>query len=307
VLTKFAAFFGNSTMSQDGGVPRPEKTFHCYSTLTSELKALILRFVAEAPLETLPFPRSTLTHSLGLVNREFREFSNDDKPWKDALVRVCKKEPALWIDALKSVAGIAGQESCAEEVIVDKARARHPAGFKSLYRSIVNNSLRWTGPIFYMPGVIGLGQTYGLHFFEPRYRLLIAEVMRGQPVEARNGGPIQTPVHFVHANHGPLEPTIPAVMVKVVECLIYPDGRADVMLLPVRYVWIERVWIRPNSGQLFEAQCLKMGKAATREMVELHRRQALANIMDQLAHQLSEATGSGNDLASDSETIDEER
>jgi hypothetical protein len=294
----------STTMSEE-----PRK-FTCFSALTSELKSHLLRFVAEAPLETLPFPGSTLTHTLGLVNREFRQFANDDKPWRDALVRVCKKEPDLWIDAVASVAGMDAQEvaACKDTgVMVDRARARHHAGFKSLYRNIVNESLRWTGPIFFMPGVVGLGQTYGLHFFEPRYRLLIAEVMRGQPLEARNNGPIQIPAYFVHANHGPLEPTIPAVMVQVVKCRIYPDGRADVLLLPVRYVWIERVWARPNSGQLFEGQCLKMGKAATREMVELHRRQALAHIMDQLAHQLNDATESGNDQASDSETLDDER
>lgn len=290
-----------------GRIVPPEKRFHCFSALTGELKAHILLFVSEAPLETLPFPRSTLTHSLGLVNREFREFANDDKPWRDALVRVCKKEPALWMDAVKSYAGMDSEESCAEEVFVDRARARHPAGFKSLYRVIANESLRWTGPIFYMPDVVGLGQTYGLHFFEPRYRLLIADVMRGQPAEARNGGSIQSPAYFVHANHGPLEPTIPAVMVQVVECHIYPDGRADVLLLPIRYVWIERVWTRPNSGQLVEAQCLKMGKAATREMLKLHRRQSLANVMGQLAQQLSETSSSANDLASDSEAMDEER
>jgi hypothetical protein len=256
--------------------------FHCFPALSRELKSHLLRFVAEAPLETLPSTRSSLTHTLGLVNSEFRQFANDDNPWRDALVRVCKKEPDLWLDAVANVAGMDAQEvSCTDEgIIVDRAHARHQAGFKSLYRTIVNQSLRWTGPIFYMPGAVGLGQPYGLHFFEPRYRRLIAEVMQDQPAGARNNGPIEIPAYFVHANHGPLEPIVPAVMVQVLKCRIYPDGRADVLLLPVRYVWIERVWTRPNSGNLFEAQCLKMGKDAIREMVELNRRQELEDFTD---------------------------
>lgn len=278
-----------------------ERSFTCFDSLSGELKTSILRFVAEAPLEKLPFPRSTLTHTLSLVNSEFRRFSNSDKPWKDSLVRVCKQEPGLWLEGIKSVAGFdidVEEENVNDTMItemVERAQAQLQVDCRNLYRTVVNESLRWTGPIFYMPGVIALGQAYSLHFFEPRYRLLIAEVMQGQPQAALNRSPLTTPAYFVHANHGPLEPTIPAVMVRVVQCQMYPDGRADVLLQPERYVWIERVWARPNSGQLYEAQCLKMGQTATREMAELHRRQALANIMDQLAHQLNESTSSSDE------------
>lgn len=307
--TATASTMSDSTFST---TPVTERSFHLFNSLNRDFQSAILRFVSEAPLETLPFPRSTLTHTLSLVNEDFRRFSNSDKPWRDSLIRVCQKEPELWLEAIKSIAGIndeaeetdVNEDSIAE--IVERARAQRRLDYKSFYRTIVNESLRWTGPIFYMPGVIALGQAYALHFFEPRYRVLIAEVMQGQPQTALNRGPLTAPAYFVHANHGPLEPTIPAVMVRVLQCQMYADGRADVLLLPVQYVWIERVWVRPNSGQLFEAQCLKMGRAATREMVELHRRQTLANIMDQLSHQLSESASSGDDRTGDSETMDDE-
>ena len=77
-----------------------------------------------------------------------------------------------------------------------------------------------------------LGEPYELHFFEPRYRLLIAEVMKGYPESAKSGGRIQNPPIFVHANRGPLAPTTPATLVEVVRCEIFPDGRADVVLMP---------------------------------------------------------------------------
>ena len=77
-----------------------------------------------------------------------------------------------------------------------------------------------------------LGEPYELHFYEHRYRLLIADVMRGYPEEAKHGGHIQNPPCFVHANRGPLAPTTPATLVQVVRCEIFPDGRADVLLMP---------------------------------------------------------------------------
>lgn len=76
-----------------------------------------------------------------------------------------------------------------------------------------------------------LGEPYELHFYEPRYRLLIAEVMRDHPEEAKQGGHIENPPCFVHANRGCQE-TNPGTLVQVQRCEVFPDGRADVLLLP---------------------------------------------------------------------------
>jgi hypothetical protein len=61
---------------------------------------------------------------------------------------------------------------------------------------------------------------------------MIANLMRDYPEQAKRGGRIHNPPVFVHANRGPLAPTTPATIVEVVRCEIYPDGRADVQLLP---------------------------------------------------------------------------
>ena len=76
-----------------------------------------------------------------------------------------------------------------------------------------------------------LGEPYELHFYEPRYRMLIAQVMQDYPEEAKNGGHIANPPVFVHANRG-LSPTMPATLVQVMRCEIFPDGRANVQLMP---------------------------------------------------------------------------
>jgi hypothetical protein len=36
--------------------------------------------------------------------------------------------------------------------------------------------------------------------------------------------------------------------------------------MPVAYIWLERIWERPQSGHLFEGQGLRMGEEHTRAM-----------------------------------------
>lgn len=83
--------------------------------------------------------------------------------------------------------------------------------------------------------------------------------MRDQPETARNGGRISEPVYFIHANHRRLAAHVPATIVQVCRCQIYPDGRADVLLVPTNLVWLELIWERPNTNGLFYAQALRQG------------------------------------------------
>jgi hypothetical protein len=309
--------------------PRVTKYFKLFPYLHEELKLTILSFVADAPFETMPenYPKSALTNELPSVSRQFRSICNSDVLWKDALIRITKKEPELWKAALRTMCkeqqppqqqpqnpDDGDEESILNLVerthrhqqflrancglrqrlknIRHNNNQHHSSYYKSIYEHVVNQHLRFKGPVFYMPGQVALGQTYALHLFEYRYRLLIAEAMQFQTPEARNGGPLQhPPVYFIHANRAPLERSVPAVLVQVLQCHIFADGRADVLLLPVKYVWIEKVWVRPDSGHLLYAQCLKMGTAVTSQMNHLQRQEALANVMDRLAGHLTESGG----------------
>lgn len=59
--------------------------------------------------------------------------------------------------------------------------------YQCVFQSVVVSHLYFQAPVFYMPSSVRLGDDYGLHFFEPRYRLLISEVMSAYPVSARRG------------------------------------------------------------------------------------------------------------------------
>ena len=115
------------------------------------------------------------------------------------------------------------------------------------------------------PCQISLGEVYGLHLFEPRYRLMIRDLIENcdNPDEARRGGPIRprrvdgvtTPPLFVHACRGPrLGNGEMACLVQLVWCHVYEYGTADVRLLPVAWVRLDKIWVRPSSGHLFYAK-----------------------------------------------------
>ncbi|KAL9185268.1 hypothetical protein ACHAXT_003045 [Thalassiosira profunda] len=170
-----------------------------------------------------------------------------------------------------------------------------------LYQSIVLRHLRYQASVFHMPSSVSIGTPYGLHFFEPRYRLLISEVMANYSVSARRGESIIPNVpglfpprqgqiipgdmkasllnlleenesvlannhmpSFIHAHQRPLRRDTPAAIVQVAHCMIQPDGSADVFLMPMGYIWIEEIWERPGTGGLYEARGIRMGKEASK-------------------------------------------
>lgn len=67
---------------------------------------------------------------------------------------------------------------------------------------------------------------------------------------------------FIHAHQSPLRRNTPATIVQVQHCAIAPDGSADVLLYPLAYVWLEKIWERPGTGGLIEARGIRMGKEA---------------------------------------------
>ena len=172
--------------------------------------------------------------------------------------------------------------------------------YQRLYKSILSGHLRYQSVVFYMGSDIKLGRPYGLHLFEPRYRVLMAEVMAPYPVSARRGESIPPvlpglfpPVRgqvmdgemkgrllnlleengdtrlvhsfptFIHAHQSPLRRNSPATIVEVVKAEIRPDGSADVILMPLGYIRLEEIWERPGTGGLIEARGIRMGKEAS--------------------------------------------
>lgn len=247
---------------------KDDKKFPQFQQLGEDLMLHVLSFVAEAPFEKRGVDSfvAPLTHSLPLVSQQFKRLvQQNENLWKAALVRQLKKEPLLWYQGLKTLEGSSSDDdnnnnntTTEEEPKEEEEGSKDPtkilekfpdtASYFQLYQTVLNTEIRYKGPIFCMNQRLRLGDPYGLHFFEPRYRLLIRDVMEPFPDAAKQGEPIeiapgQKPPIFIHGHTYPLQRSSPAVLVQVIRCRIYPgDGRADVFLLPIAYVRMEFMW-----------------------------------------------------------------
>jgi hypothetical protein len=128
--------------------------------------------------------------------------------------------------------------------------------------------ITFMSPIFYMPcRRLEVGIPLALHFFEPRYRLLIQMVMEGYPTELSDGRLIPNHVPnlptFVYAHVPSFQQGSRACLVQVHRCMIDPnDGTANVWLMPVAFVKMERVWEGSNQAGLRYAQCVRLSSSA---------------------------------------------
>ena len=251
---------------------------------------------------------SSLTDILPFVSKKFRLLCRSDFFWKMAMQRFVKNE--LWEEGLHLLildqskdhlgmlngkqiikeikANLQNEESDAYELklveIASKClhesdrNCQSPSSdfgpCKALYKNVLSRNIRYTSPLFHMPGNIILGEAFEIYFFEPRYRRLIAEVMDPYPSKYSHGVPIPTDndiasPKFIYAHCAPLQKGALACIVQVLQCLINPDGTASVMLEPVSHVNIESVWVRSREGlRLFEARSIKMGFDESMEIEE---------------------------------------
>jgi hypothetical protein len=119
-----------------------------------------------------------------------------------------------------------------------------------------------------MPCHLEIGELYELHLFEPRYRVMVQDLITGceNPTEAGNGGKIRIgrqdgvlqPPYLIHACLGRAAPGELACLAQLIWCHIYQNGAADVRLLPVAWVKLDRIWIRRNAGNLFCAKAWRL-------------------------------------------------
>jgi len=86
-------------------------------------------------------------------------------------------------------------------------------------------------PCFCMGSNLGIGEPIGLHFFEPRYRVLIRMAMQGdRRFFFPAGRPSRGSLHYLCEAHN---------------VRIYPDGRADLVVLPVHLCRVRQSWTEP--------------------------------------------------------------
>ena len=256
-------------------------SFPQFGQFDDDIRMLILSFVAEAPFEQRlgDYRQDPLTSTLPLVSKEFNRFVVLDYFWEPILMRQLrhKDHGCLWKEGLLRLLppgldmnSLSGDESTYFERIIRQIRERPENGpdYREIYRKVLTNHIYFDAPVFMMPCHLQIGELYGLHLFEPRYRLMVRELIMGceNPMEAANGGKIRIGRHdgvlqpplLIHACLGRAAPGELACLVQLIWCQIYENGSADVRLLPVAWVRLDRVWIRRNAGNLFYSKAWRL-------------------------------------------------
>lgn len=240
---------------------------------------------------------SLMKDILYVNKRIHRLVRSSNELWKEALGRMCFNEPQLW---QKSVTSFLNDEEFNEssldvvdsptitefEACMDasckklssmsprnnfEVGAPEAAVSMRLFRYILSNYIKFTSPVFVMQGEAFIGEPIHLHLFEPRYRILVRELVEGYDMDDFGNVSLSAEARlpkskfpkFVYAYQGTIGYRSPACVVELQQCTIYGDGRADVTLVPCAHVWITKAWERPNSGNLYFVRCLRMGKQAT--------------------------------------------
>jgi hypothetical protein len=268
--------------SGDDDLKVEEPLFPQFSELNEDIQRIIVSFLTDAPYEfelahstrQYQFRPATLTTTLPLVNKTFYEFADQDSCWREALLRQLANEERdhIWKAGLRRMLPLA--HSLEEDAdLLQEVRTHlgpQSVSHKDIYRKIFTRHLKFEAPMFLMPCSVTLGEIYGLHLFEPRYRVMVRNLMDAceDPQAARNGEPIrpgttqdgilQPPylIHFCLPQH--LRTGALACLIQVVWCRTYEQETADVQLMPIAWVKLDRVWCRQDQGDLFYAKATRV-------------------------------------------------
>ncbi len=131
---------------------------------------------------------------------------------------------------------------------------------RSMYYSLVQIYANPMYPVFHMrSNQVRLRIPQNLLFFEPRYRMLIREVMKGRKMI--RGHPLEAPrPRFIFANNSEvLEPGVSAFIVEVYQCRNLEGGRAHIVVMPVEKIKLVSVREREdvNNG-LHDARFMRL-------------------------------------------------
>ena len=158
-----------------------------------------------------------------LVDRRFHRTAQLDAVWEP----VCRRRWRLrmgeeaWIEAAQ-VAAEAAVAAAAAAASQQQQQQQPTPTWKAQYRLRQDSDILKEYPVFFMGGTLGLGQPFGIHFFEPRYRRLVRHAM-------------DTDRRFVFATSRP-RANGRAMLCECHRVQVYPDGRADLYVLPVATV-----------------------------------------------------------------------
>lgn len=277
--------------------------FPQFMSLNEDMQLQIISFISDTPFETLDTTdarnmdenqlidlcQSTLTHTLPFVSKYFYVLlrsSEGDHLWKESLMRRMQKDNSFtWKNGICALIKKWENDNITAELSLHhtndaesllKVASRSYQKYHGiawlenninqlLFRSVVTGYVRYTGHVFIMPGNAQVGELTALRLFELRYRLLISEVMVNFPTVYGMGEVISGPNYptFIYANNTPISVGTSAVIVQVKQCFTSENGIAQVIVMPIAHVLLERIWIRPNCGNLHMASVIRMPESTT--------------------------------------------
>jgi hypothetical protein len=277
----------NMSSGEDIGIQRSRNSqdaqhpdFPHFSELTDDICRIIISYVADAPHESevrnmrvTRYHPATMTSIFPYVNKTFQRLSDDDENWKAALLRQLANDERenVWKSGLRRMLPLDYSVDDESKLLNDVlSHLQGSLSYKEIYKKIFTRHLKFDAPMFLMPCSVTLGEMYGLHLFEPRYRRMIRDLMDAceDPQAARNGEPIrpgvthdgllQPPlvIHFCLPQH--LRKGAIAALVQVVWCRTYEQETADVQLMPISWVKIDDIWCRRDQGDLFYAHATRL-------------------------------------------------
>ena len=259
---------------------REDRCFPQFSELTEDICRIIVSFVADAPHEfevrhsrVTRYHPASMTSIFPYVSKAFRRLAEDEDNWKAALLRQLSNEERqhIWKSGLRRMLPLDySMEDDSNLLIHVKDHFQDSLTYKGMYKLVFSRHIKFEAPMFLMPCSVTLGETYGLHLFEPRYRRMIRDLMDAcdNPAAARNGEPIRpgvTPdgmlqppliIHFCLPQH--LRKGAIAVLVQVLWCRTYEQDTADVQLMPIAWVKLDQIWSRRDQGDLFYAHATRL-------------------------------------------------
>jgi len=96
-------------------------------------------------------------------------------------------------------------------------------------------------PVFFMrPGTTVVGRPVALHFFEPRYKILIRRAWEGNR-------------RFIFASDTPRE-GLDAVVVHVDRAVFLPDGRANILGVAIHRITMGETWVEEGTQGLYHTR-----------------------------------------------------
>jgi len=225
----------------------PAVRFERFSDLLPELQRKVLAFVAEGPFEQVRkgIREASLNFSLPLVSKSFHQMSKTF--WHEAYHRAIAND-GMWKLAAKGY----------------QEEANNPeTDFAELYYRVFTERIEFRGPVFIMQMSDVQDHHYELCLFEPRYRIMIEQLLHNyhqwQEDEANQGPP--PPMYFMHANdglpsnmYGSISPLPTVLLVQILECIGMRGGHYRVRLKVVGKVQTEHFWVEPNTANLVHAR-----------------------------------------------------